>query len=154
MKIGIIVYSRSGNTYSVAAKLKENLQANGHTVNIEQLTPAGGTSNNAKNIQFEKLPDVNAYDALIFGTPVHGFSVSQEMTAYMKQLPSIQGKKVACFVTKGLPFKWTGGNRAISQMKEACESRDGIVGETGIVIWGKNRDKDIKEVVERFSKSF
>ncbi len=42
MKIGIIVYSQTGNTFSVAEKLKAKLTAAGHNVNIERLTTVGG----------------------------------------------------------------------------------------------------------------
>lgn len=37
MKIGIILHSQTGNTLSVANKLKEKLISLGHTVNLEQV---------------------------------------------------------------------------------------------------------------------
>ena len=37
MNIGIILYSQTGNTYSVSLKLKEKLITAGHSVNIKQL---------------------------------------------------------------------------------------------------------------------
>ncbi|MCD1294071.1 flavodoxin [Methanocella sp. CWC-04] len=155
MKIGIIVHSQTGNTFTVAQKLQDKLSTAGHSVNIERIAPAGGEQRDAKNIRFDKLPDLSAYDALVLGAPVQAFSVSPVMAAYLKQLPSLQGKKIACFVTKGLPFYWTGGNRAISQMKKACESRGGTVGATGIVIWKKTGvEKNIEDVVEKLSGSF
>ncbi len=116
MKIGIVVYSQTGNTFSVAQKLQEKLSAAGHTANIERLTTVGGEVD-PKKAKIEKLPDLSGYDALVFGGPVQAFSLSQVMAGYMGQLPSLQGKKVACFVTKGLPMAMTGGNKAISQLK-------------------------------------
>jgi flavodoxin len=41
MRIGIIVYSRTGNTFSAARRLKEKLAAAGHSVNVERLTTVG-----------------------------------------------------------------------------------------------------------------
>ncbi|MDF2592532.1 MAG: hypothetical protein K0S75_1998, partial [Clostridia bacterium] len=38
MKIGIIVYSHTGNTFSVAQRLEEKLTAEGHSVKIEKVT--------------------------------------------------------------------------------------------------------------------
>jgi len=38
VNIGIIVYSKTGNTLSAAQKLQEKLVAHGHVVNIEQIT--------------------------------------------------------------------------------------------------------------------
>ena len=154
MKIGIVVYSQTGNTFSVAGKLKEKLTAAGHSANIERITPTGGEKD-GKNIQFGKLPDLGQYDGLVFASPVHAFSLAPAMAAYMKQLPPLSGKRIALVVTKGLPFAWTGGSRAIGTMKKACEARGGTVGATGIVVWrGANRDKNLEEVVDTISRSF
>ena len=75
------------------------------------------------------------------------------MASYFKQAASLQGKPIACFVTKQLPFYWTGGNRAIRQMKRFCTSKGASVLGSGIVIWGsKQRDQQISEVVDRLSR--
>ena len=76
------------------------------------------------------------------------------MKAYLEQVPSLQNKKIACFVTKGAPFKWTGGIRAIGQMKNICKSKGGTVYGTGIVVWNKNREKSIADLVDRLSGLF
>jgi len=53
MKIGIILYSQTGNTYSVAQKLQEKLIAKGHSVDLERLKAVGELRPGGKNIQFE-----------------------------------------------------------------------------------------------------
>ncbi len=97
---------------------------------------------------------MNAYDALIFGAPVQAFSLSKAMNDYMQQITSLQSKKVACFVTKGAPFKWTGGTRAIGQMKNICQTKGGNVIGTGIVIWRKDREKQINDLINKFGMLF
>lgn len=154
MRIGIIVHSQTGHTYSVAQKLQEKLSAAEHEVKVERVTPIGEVNPSSKNIKFETLPDLDAYDALIFGAPVQAFSLSAVMKAYMNQIKSINNKKVACFVTKGVPFNWTGGNKAISQMKKIIESQGGIIIGTGIIIWRDKREEQIAELVEKFSELF
>ncbi len=155
MKAGIVVHSQTGNTLSVAERLKEKLAAAGHTVSIERLTPDDEKQNDSGKVRIIKLPDLSPYDAIILAAPVHGFSASSAMKAYLRQLPSLNGKKVACFVTKALPFDFTGGNQAVSAMKRAAESRGGTVVGTGIVKWsGEGREKRIADLVERFSKLF
>ncbi len=155
MKIGIIVHSQTGNTYSVAQKLQEKLSAVGHSVNVERITPVDSKQMDPKKIQIEKLPDLSPYDALVFAAPVQAFSVSPTMKVYLEQLPSLSGKRIACFVTKALPFNWTGGNKAIAIMKKSCESRGGTVVGTGIVVWrGEDLDKKIVDLVEQLSKLF
>jgi flavodoxin len=154
MKIGIIVYSQTENTYSVAQKLQERLSGDGTEVDIERVIPAGDVHPGSKDIKFETLPDVSSYDALIFGAPVHAFSLAPAMKAYMEQIATLQDKKIALFVTKGLRFNWTGGTRAIGQMKKICQAKGGIIYGTDIVVWNKNRDKKIDELVQKFNGLF
>jgi flavodoxin len=154
MKIGIIVYSQTNNTYSVAQKFQEKLLEAGNEVNIERVIPVGDVNPGSKNIEFENNPDINEYDALILGSPVHAFSLAPAMKIYLDQIPQIQDKKAALFVTKGLRFNWTGGTRAIGQMKKICQSKGGMILGTGIVVWNKQRDEKIAELVEEFSRLF
>ena len=154
MKIGIVVYSQTEHTYSVAQKLQERLKENGKEVEIERVVPKGEVNPGSKDIEFENLPDVEGYDALVFGSPVHAFSLAPAMKVYLEQVPSLQGKKVALFVTKGAPFNWTGGNQAINKMKNICQSKGGTVSGTGIVVWNKKRDEKIEELTRRFSAIF
>ncbi|AFD00823.1 Flavodoxin [Methanocella conradii HZ254] len=155
MKIGIIVHSKTGHTLSVAERLKEKLGAEGHTVSIERIAPVDENERGLEKIKFERLPDISPYEALVFAAPVHAFSVSRPMQAYLGKLPGLNGKKAACFVTKSLPFKWTGGNKAISIMKKGIEAKGGKVVATGIIGWGgRGREKEIAELLEKFSKAF
>ncbi|MDO9536475.1 MAG: flavodoxin [Bacillota bacterium] len=152
MNIGIIVYSQTGNTFAVAQKLKEKLDSAGHSANIDRVTITGEATPGNKNFQLITLPAVDQYDALIFGSPVQAFSLHPAMIAYPNQLSSLQGKKIACFVTKQLPFYWTGGNRAIAQMKKICESKGAAVCGTEIVVWSKSqRDHNISRCIESLS---
>jgi len=155
MNIGIILYSETGNTYSVSQKLKEKLVKTGHSVNIERLKVIGKAKPGVKDIQFESLPDIEPYDALVFGSPVQAFSLSSAMTAYLSQIKSLQDKKAAFLVTQYFPFPWLGGNRAIGQMKKICETKGATVCGTAVVNWSKpTREKQIIEMVEKLSKLF
>ncbi|EKQ50678.1 MAG: hypothetical protein B655_2414 [Methanobacterium sp. Maddingley MBC34] len=154
MKIGIIVHSYTGNTYEVAEKLQERLLNDGNDVKIQRVKMVGGDKPKGKNITIENPPEVDKYDALIFGSPVHAFALSLAMKTYLEQIPSLQNKKIALFVTKGTRFNWTGGNQAINKMKKICQSKGGIITGTGIVIWNKQRDEKIAELVRRFSGLF
>lgn len=155
MKIGVIIYSQTDNTYSVALKLEEKLKEAGNEVEIKRVNMVGGNKpENKDKIKLENPPTIVDYDALIFGSPVHAFSLAPAMQVYLEQLPSLENKKVALFVTKGLRFEWTGGTRAIGQMKKACQSKGGEIIGTGIIVWNKNKDKKIEEVVKNFTVLF
>lgn len=153
MKIGIIVYSQTEHTCSVAESLQESLQSGGHSVDIERVTTEGDAGS-SKKITLQNKPDVQEYDAIIFGSPVHAFNLAPAMKAYLEQILSLQDKRIACYVTKGLPFHRTGGNQAISWMKKICQAKGGTILGTGIVVWRGGRGKDIDELVQKFSNLF
>ena len=154
MNIGMIVYSQTGNTHSVALKLQEKLSAAGHTVTLERIEVSGEVQP-GKPVQFKTLPDAAKYDALVFGSPVQAFSLCQAMVDYLKQVASLQGKKVAFLVTQAFLYPWLGGNRAVRQMTRLCESQGATVCGAGIVNWmKKRREQQIVEVVDRLSGLF
>jgi flavodoxin len=118
MKIGIIVYSQTGNTSSVALKIQEALIKNGHSVDIEKIEAIRDEKQPALNIKLTKTPNVEKYDGIIFATFVEAFCLCPVMDKYLKQLKSLKDKKVALFVTQFFPYPWMGGNHAIKQMKK------------------------------------
>lgn len=155
MNIGMIVYSETGNTYFVALKLKDKLAKSGHSVTIERIEATGTVRPGAKNLVLKNSPEVDKYDALVFAAPVMAFSLSPVMKLYLTNLPSLKNKKIACFVTKQLPFYWTGGHQAIKWIGKTCESKGGEISSSGVVVWSsKQRDKNITEVIERLNRLF
>ncbi|MDF2593434.1 MAG: flavodoxin/nitric oxide synthase [Clostridia bacterium] len=155
MKIGIIVYSHTGNTFSVAQRLEEKLTAEGHSVKIEKVTVTNDNEMDASRIQLSNIPDASAYDALVFGAPVRGMSLSAAMTAYLSQLTNLKEKSIFCYLTQFFPFPSMGGNRAMGQIKKICESKSLKVSNTGIVNWSNfRREKMIGDIVEKASRSF
>ena len=143
MKIGLIIYSETGNTKHVAEQLQEKLSTAGHAVSLEEITISGG------------VPAADSYDSIIFGAPVQAFSLNPVMKAYMEKLPSLAGKKAAIFVTKQIPLLWFGGTGAVARMKKACESRGAEVVGTEIVVWAAaKREQTIKKCVESLSSLF
>lgn len=152
MKVGVIVHSHTGNTLSVAEKMKEALSASGHEVTLEQVKAVNENPNDIKNIQLELNPDIADYEVLIFGAPVWAFSLSAVMNTYLKQLPSMNGKKVSGFVTQSFPFPWMGGNRSIKQIFKICGEKGASILKSGIVGWSKkNREELITKLVKDLS---
>ncbi len=149
MNIGIIVYSQTNNTLEVARMLKEKLEKSGHAATVEQVTIIGEAPPRTKTVQLQHTPHVAPYDAVIFGAPVHAFALSSAMEAYLQQVSSLQGKTTACFVTKQLPFGWTGGKQALGKMKQLCKTRGAEVSATEIIFWSKGRrEKSINKSLE------
>ena len=147
MYFGIQCFSKTGNTYSVANKLKEKLSNAGHSVKVERLNPIGDVYPGIKSIEFESMPDIKEYELVIFGSPVWAFSLSPALKFYMKKLSSLEDKKIICFVTMGLPFTWMGGNNAVYQMIKICKSNSIIPLTTSVIKWNKNRDEEIDNFI-------
>jgi flavodoxin len=151
VKIGIVIHSYTGNTLEVAQKIQDKFLENGKDVEIERVSMVGGDKPRGKDINFETLPDLEKYDALIFGSPVHAFSLSLAMKTYLEQIQSLKDKKIVLFVTKGNRFNWMGGNQAIKKMSKICQSKGGILLGTGIIVWNKQRDQKITKLIHEFS---
>ena len=155
MNIGVVVYSRSGNTLSVTEKLKERLSAAGHSVKLEQVAVAGGGKPGERRLELGTLPDLAGYDGVVFGAAVEAFSLSSVMSAYLKRVGSLEGKKVAFLVTEGFPYPWMGGNRAVSQMKKLCRAKGAEIVGSAVVNWAKSRrEKTTAAALDRLTGLF
>ena len=103
-------------------------------------------------VALAQSPVVSGFDAVIFAAPVWAFSLSTVMQAYLQQLPAMQGKRAGVFVTQHLPFAWLGGNRAVRQLKRACESAGAAFFDSGVINWSsKKREEKTAAVVGRLS---
>ncbi len=157
MDIGIIVYSQTGNTLSVAEKLKDALAAKGHSAKIDKVTAEGEVSPGpGQTLTLKSKPDPGKYEALVFAAPVMAFSLNPVMKAYLAQLRGIGSKKAACFVTQHLGAGWMGGNRAVRIISKALKNNGADVCCSAIVHWkdeikrGLQTDEAVAAISEVF----
>lgn len=139
MRIGLFIHSRTGNTGLVAERLRESLEASGHRAVIYDVKPSEGTEDRPDTMRFTGVPDLTEFNGVIFGAPVHAFSLSPVMTAFIRVLPSLHGVIAGGFVTQAFPFPWMGGRRALGQMRNLVESRGGALLGAGVVNWVESR---------------
>jgi multimeric flavodoxin WrbA len=153
MNIGIMVFSKTGNTLSVAEKLRETLLEKGHKAVLEQVTASNDVEMDPKKVVLSNLPSTQGYDMLVFAAPVNGFRLAAVMKAYLEGIPSLEGKLLAGFVTQAFPFPGMGGKQAISGMEKLVKAKGGELSATGVVNWmfaGK-RKALIAETVEKIA---
>lgn len=153
MNIGIIVFSKTGNTLSVAEKLRDTLLETGHKVALEQVTASNGVERDPKKIVLTNPPSAQGYDMLVFAAPVYGGRLPAVMQVYLQDLPSLEGKLLAGFVTQAFPFPWMGGKQTINGMEKLLQAKGGKLSATGVVNWmfpGK-RKVLIAETVEKIA---
>jgi flavodoxin len=154
MNIGIIVYSRSGHTLSVAQALQKKLSAAGHTSTLEQVEAIEPVSPTATHVELKTRPEIDAYEALVFGAPSWGGTPPPPLRVYLEGLGSLEGKKVACLATGIFPASW-GRNQTLGRIQEICESKGATVCGSGSVgWWGLRRKRQIAEVADRLSALF
>jgi multimeric flavodoxin WrbA len=151
MRIGIIVYSRSGHTLSVARKLEERLAVDGHDVTLEQLETVEPLDLSATTAALKNHPPSDRHDALVLGSPVNGGRMSAPMRSFLDQVPSLDGKRVAMLLTHFFPRAW-GANQTIEEMTEVCESKGAnVVGSGGVRWTSLRRRRRVAETVEDLS---
>lgn len=156
MNVGLIVYSYTGNTLSVAEKIRDQLQATGHTATIERVHASNEDPQKNrldKTSSLTETPDPLPYDALVLAAPVNGFSLAKVMQDYLANRPGLAGKPVRLFVTHHFPKAWLGGGQTIRQFGKLCAANGASVEATGIIDWSsKKREQEMSELVSRFSQ--
>jgi flavodoxin len=148
MKVGIIVYSQTGNTMSVAEKLEKSIKALGHPVEILKVE----VENQNTPSKLKTAPDVSPFDVLVFASFVQAFTLTPAMKSYLSQISSLTNKKVYCFITQHLKKTWLGGNRALRQIHGVCKKKGGEVLWSGLVNWsGDRKNEQIDAIVAGIS---
>lgn len=140
MNIGIIVWSATGNTLSVAETFAEALWKIGHTVTLEPISiDAPNPARRPESWNLTREPDAKTYDALVFGSPVEAFSLSGVMSRYLSDVGDLSGKPVFCFVTQFFPKPWMGGANAVRQLEKSAVSRGGRPCGTAVINWSSKK---------------
>ena len=154
MEIGIIVYSQTGHTLEVCEKLKDRFIGEGQSVSLERVTVVGERVSGARSFELQNRPDPSPFDAIVFASYVEAFSLCSVMEQYIRDLESLEDKKVACLVTQQLPYAWMGGRRAIRQMTSLCGSKGAVIRAGAVVNWAQSRrNQSIETSVAQLSKA-
>ncbi len=135
MKIAIVIYSNTGKTEAVAKRVQASLSSS-HDITIEKIIIKDEKPFETSKISFDYVPDLEKYDALIFGAPVWAFRLTHVMKQFFERNPKLEDKPVAVYAMQGLPWAIFGGNRAIRTFKKYCKNAEscisaGIVSEKG-----------------------
>jgi flavodoxin len=110
MTIGIVYYSRTGNTRTVAQMLAEKLKQSKAAVDLIEIEamkrPGFFTAGRAAMKQIE-LPikntnvDLGKYSTLVVGSPTWGGCCSPFIKTFFSSAKNTQGKRTAMFITRG-----------------------------------------------------
>ena len=107
MKILLISFSGSGNTTLCGDFLKEHFINEGHECEHYQIR---------HNVPFDY--DLNNYDLIGFGYPIHAFNAPQYFVKFIKSLPKLkEKKKYFFFKVSGEPFCFNNASSYHSYLK-------------------------------------
>ena len=154
MKVGIIVYSRSGHTLAAAQHIKERLSSTGHQPMLERLELVGPAPAGREEVPLKTCPDISAYDAVIFCSPVHGGRPALPMSRYLEQLPPLKNKPAVLLVTHFFRPDW-GANLTIAALRTACEAKGAHVVGAASVRWpGLGRSHRLESATGEVAQMF
>lgn len=152
MNVGIIVYSKTNNTLSVAEKLLDVFSSKGVTAELLPITVKNNDPTVGETIILDKTPDCEPFDLIILGSPVWAFSLCPVMKQYVLDCNSFDNKNVFCFVTQHFPFACLGGNRSVRALKKLCQNKGANVKKTHVVNWSsKKRENNIDTIIKDFT---
>lgn len=147
MNVGVVVYSLTGNTLSVAEAVKASLISKGHSVRLEPIKAKNEDPKATGAVELTQVPALEGAQLVVLGGPVRGFSPAPIIKAYVDQLPDLHGLPVFLLVTHHFPFAFLGGNSAIAMTRKLIEAKNGRVIGSGVVNWSsKHRADNIQDV--------
>jgi flavodoxin len=150
MNIGIIVYSKSGNTLLVAEKIRASLTRNGFQAELLRFQAEPSSPGSNAPIRLSAVPNPNGYDALIFGSPVQAFSLDPAMQMYLQQVGEIKKVPALCFITQHFKKPWMGGNRAMKQLQALLQGKGIHADAAGVVNWSSEmRETQIDAIAKQ-----
>ncbi len=146
MNIGIIVYSYTNNTMSIAKRLESYLLSKGHTASIQSIK-ADNENPNSSSFRLTNQPSTQTYDAIIFGSCVRGFDCAPIFKEYIQNVNSLSNKKIAGFVSQYFPFDSMGGNQALGSMERIIHQKNAQINKLGSIhMKFRNEDKQVEQL--------
>jgi flavodoxin len=145
MTIGIIYYSRTGNTRQAAKLLEEKLKEQNRTVNVIEIEAV-------KKPGFFKA-GYAAFREIVVGSPIWAHKPAPFIKTFFNKAINGKGKNVGLFVTGGGPSG--SQTKAIDMMKRYAQSQDFVPVDTFCTLQMKTgKIKDGAQTIDQFMASF
>jgi menaquinone-dependent protoporphyrinogen IX oxidase len=149
MKIAIIVYSYTGNTFLVSQNLANKLQELHFDVSIQRIETEQNEEMDFRKVVLNNHLELSQFDTFIFASPIRGFALSAPFKKFLMDDFQETNKQVYGFVTQFLPFQWCGPNQAMKYMKTSLEKLHCEFTFMGPIKWkNKNREQQIDQLVQ------
>lgn len=112
MKIGIVYYSRTGNTRKAAEILKEKIEKNDKKVDLIEIQhakkpgffKAGRAAMKQKELPIKNTDfNLGKYDTILVGSPTWAGKPSPHVRTFFNKAENLKGKKAGVFITGSAP---------------------------------------------------
>ncbi|MBS3972872.1 MAG: flavodoxin family protein [Erysipelotrichia bacterium] len=155
MNIALIIHSQTGNTLTIAQRLKQHLENDNHKVyllHIKNKDDANTMKTPVDIITYGDLPSTE-FDVVIYGGWVQAFGLCLGFSEYLQHHEPQKSQKVFTYVTQHFPYAWMGGNRALSQMKSILAKKNMQVYSFQVFNkTNKNLEQQIQTWIEKISR--
>ena len=161
MKIGLVYYSRTGNTKKIAKILEEKFKEKNTEVDlieIEHVKKPGFFAAGKASMKQLELPiknnhfDIQKYDIIIIGSPTWGGRPSPFVKSFINKAENIKGKKVAIFGTGMSPIDKR--DQFIEMMKNNLQDAGVKTDENYLLInFKRGQIKDGEQNIDNFVKN-
>ncbi len=151
MKVALVVYSQTGNTRSVAEKIRNRLISDGHVADYIAVEHESkkDKDNPMEKVTFKSIPDLSDYDMFVFGAYTEAFNLSRVMQQFLS-LVEPSDKSAVCLTTQSFMKSWLGGNAAQKKMKKLLTDKGYSIIGSAHVNWKleEGRDERIEKAVD------
>ena len=155
MKLAVIYYSRSNKTRMCSMAISQAL--NGELMELREeksrkgfwgYLAAGRDAMTEKETELIDVRyDLSAYDTVIFGSPVWGWTLSPAVRTYVKRC-DLRGKTVICFVTMG-----SSPGKSLDVLENLVKMQGAVFkGSFAVASRGKTDEELAREAKERIKK--
>ncbi len=154
MKIGVIYYSKTGNTAKLAEKSVDLLRQAGHDVDVWRLETVEPLSMTAERAAVKEIPDFRPYDGLAIGTPVHGGRISAPVLTFLEESPTFAEKYIAFFLTHFFSRKLS-AHITIEALEKLGKKKGGeVLGSVDVTWFSINRKRQMDEAAKALEALF
>ncbi len=108
MKVGIVYYSRTGNTKKAAELIKDKLEKNKESVELIEIEhakkpgffKAGRAAMTQKELPIKNTDfDLKKYDTIIVGSPTWAGKPAPHLRTFFNKAENLKGKRAGVFIT-------------------------------------------------------
>ena len=153
MKIGILFYSKSGNTKQIADRIKQQAEKKKHDVDLVEVNPEeepGFFKASFSAIRQKPLPiqndtfDVSSYDLLFIGCPIWVGKPAPLIKTMIQKTTGFNNTKASVFITCGGGEK--PGSKAVDLIKSDLQEKQAMVLDETLIVHMDRKGKIRKEI--------